>query len=61
MTLVELAWVAPLALAVALAMGAAGRDAPRDVVRASVHTLWTLVLVVGGVALAIRTLIWMFV
>jgi hypothetical protein len=60
-TLAELLWVMPLALAIALAMGASGRDTPREVLRASTHTLWTLVLVVGGVAVVIRVLIWMFV
>jgi hypothetical protein len=60
-TLTELLWVIPLALAIALAMGASGRDTTREVIRASAHTLWTLVLVVGGVAVVIRVLIWMFV
>ncbi|MCC7139045.1 MAG: hypothetical protein IT460_11540 [Planctomycetes bacterium] len=61
MTLAELLAVVPLALVVAVAIGASGRDTPRDVARASLHTLWTLVLVVGGVALAVRVLIAVFV
>ena len=61
MTLVEILWVLPLAFLIALAVGAAGRDEPREIWHATLHTLRTLVFVVGGVALTIRVLIWMFV
>ena len=61
MRLDEIALFLPLAIAIALVMGAAGRREPREIVRAAGRTLTTLVMVVGGVGLVIRLLILFFV
>jgi hypothetical protein len=56
-TLADLLWYFPIAIAVALVVGAAGRDRPRQIVAGAAHALWTLTLVVGGVGLVIRVLV----
>jgi len=61
MRLVELLWFFPLAIAIALVVGAVGRREPRAILRAAGRTLWTLVAVVAGVGLFIRLLVVFFV
>jgi hypothetical protein len=60
-SLVDLLWYLPIAVATALAVGAAGRDGVREGVRGSVRAFWTLLLVVGGVGIAIRALVLLLV
>lgn len=61
MRLLDLVGLVPLALLIALAVGAVGRHEPQDVVRTAVSRLGTLVLVVGCVAGVARLLIALFV
>ena len=61
MRLLDLLWFFPLAIAIAFVVGAVGRREPRDILRASARTLWTLVAVVAGVGLFIRLLVVFFV
>jgi hypothetical protein len=60
-TLTDLLWFFPLAAAVALVVGAAGRETVRAVARGAVRTFVTLTAVVAGVGLAIRLLVIVFV
>jgi hypothetical protein len=53
----ELLWFFPLAAAIALVVGAAGQEGARAIARSSVKQFGTLILVVGGVGLAIRVLV----
>jgi hypothetical protein len=59
-TLLDLAWYLPLAVAVSLVLGASGRDGVRAVARAAAHTFVTLGCVVGGVGLVIRLVVVFF-
>jgi hypothetical protein len=59
--LLDLVGLVPLALLIAVAVGAVGRHEPQDVVRTSISRLGTLVLVVGCVAGVARLLIAIFV
>ena len=61
MRLDEIALLLPLAAAISLVMGAAGRRGARAIVRACGKTFTTLVMVVGGVGLVIRLLVIFFV
>jgi hypothetical protein len=56
-TIQDLLWYFPIAIAAALVVGASGRHTPREVVRGAAHAFWTLLLVVGGVGLVIRMLV----
>jgi hypothetical protein len=58
---IDLLWFFPLAFAVSVVLGAAGRRRPREILEAAGQTFRTLVVVVGGVALTIRLLILFFV
>ena len=60
MTLLDLAWYAPLAIAVSLVLGASGRDGARAIARAAAQTFVTLLCVVGGVGLLIRLVVVFF-
>jgi hypothetical protein len=57
----DLLWFFPLALAVSIVLGAAGRRGAREILEAAGQTFRTLVIVVGGVAITIRLLILFFV
>ena len=61
MRLLDLVGLVPLALLIALAVGAVGRHEPQDVVLTSISRLGTLVVVVGCVAGVARLLIATFV
>lgn len=58
---VDLLWFFPLAFTVSIALGAAGRRRPREILEAAGQAFRTLVVVVGGVAVTIRLLILFFV
>ena len=60
MTWIELLWFFPLGISISLVLGAVGRREPRDILVASAHTFWTLLCVVGGVAIVIRLLVVFF-
>ena len=60
MRLVDLLWYFPVAIAAALAIGASGRDRPREILRGAVRTFWTLLAVVGGTGVVIRVLVVVF-
>ncbi len=57
MRLVDLLWYLPLALAVALVLGASGRDGPKAIAKGTVHAFFTLTVVLGGVGVVIRLLV----
>jgi hypothetical protein len=59
-TLSDLGWYLPLALAVSLVLGASGRDGVRAIARAATSTFVTLACVVGGVGLVIRLVVVLF-
>jgi hypothetical protein len=59
-TLADLAWYVPLAVAVSLVLGASGRDGVRTVAKATASTFVTLACVVGGVGLVIRLVVVFF-
>jgi hypothetical protein len=59
-SLAELAWYLPLAVAVSLVLGASGRDGARAVAKAATSTFVTLACVVGGVGLVIRLVVVFF-
>ena len=61
MRLLDLLWFFPLALSVSIVLGAAGRRRPREILEAAGQTFRTLVVVVGGVAVTIRLIIFVFV
>ena len=61
MRLDEIALFFPLAAAISLVMGAAGRSGLKAIARAAGRTFTTLVMVVGGVGLVIRLLVLFFV
>jgi hypothetical protein len=60
-TLADLLWYLPLAVAISLVMGAASRRLLGDILRASLRTFATLVLVVAAVGAAIRMVVVFFV
>jgi len=57
----DLLWYVPLAMAVALVVGAAGRFDARSSVRGATKAFITLTAVVAGVGLAIRLVVLLFV
>lgn len=61
MRLVDLLGLVPLALAIALAVGAVGRHEPGAVVRTAASRLVTIVLVVASVSAVARLLVFAFV
>ena len=60
MRLIDLLWYLPLAIAISVVMGASGRHHRGEIARAAGKTFVTLLLVVGGVAVAIRLLVIFF-
>ncbi len=61
MTLADLLWYLPLAVAVSLVMGASGRHRAGEIARASLRTFVTLFAVVAGVGAVIRLVVVWFV
>ena len=61
MRLVDLLGLVPLALAIALAVGAVGRHEPSAIVRTAGSRLLTIVLVVASVSIVARLLVAAFV
>ncbi len=61
MSLTDLLWYLPLALAVSLVMGASGRHGAGEIAGASARAFLTLFAVVAGVGLAIRLVVVLFV
>ena len=61
MRLDEVLLLLPLAGAIAMVMGAVGRQGAATIARAAGKTFTTLLMVVGGVGLVIRLLVLFFV
>jgi hypothetical protein len=56
-TIVDLLWALPLLLAIALALGTAGRREPADIARHVRRTFVTLVLGLASVVVVIRLIV----